>query len=165
MLFLNLKKTVVWQVLYKQGFSLWCAFKGMPHISAVLLAVLSGNSYLLYNTWFKRLKTSQYFPEPIQRIQLLALLFWARNMLFVSFLWDGVSMAREQVRSCCYGKNALCLNADMCLDDVWCFAVWDYSTGRVGGPLVCCEIKLKDWLEGESHLEEDINMIKARQNN
>lgn len=26
--------------------------------------------------------------------------------------------------------------------------LWDYSTGRVGGPLVCCEIKLKDWLEG-----------------
>lgn len=25
---------------------------------------------------------------------------------------------------------------------------WDYSTGRVGGPLVCCEFKLKDWLEG-----------------
>ncbi|XP_069546846.1 long-chain-fatty-acid--CoA ligase 3a isoform X2 [Brachyistius frenatus] len=26
--------------------------------------------------------------------------------------------------------------------------LWDYSTGRVGGPLVCCEIKLKDWAEG-----------------
>uniref|UniRef100_A0A673A4V2 long-chain-fatty-acid--CoA ligase n=1 Tax=Sphaeramia orbicularis TaxID=375764 RepID=A0A673A4V2_9TELE len=26
--------------------------------------------------------------------------------------------------------------------------LWDYSTGRVGGPLVCCEIKLKDWMEG-----------------
>lgn len=25
---------------------------------------------------------------------------------------------------------------------------WDYSTGRVGGPLVCCEFRLKDWLEG-----------------
>ncbi|XP_058490934.1 long-chain-fatty-acid--CoA ligase 3a [Solea solea] len=27
--------------------------------------------------------------------------------------------------------------------------LWDYSTGRVGGPLVCCEIKLKDWVEGD----------------
>ncbi|KAK9520470.1 hypothetical protein VZT92_020355 [Zoarces viviparus] len=26
--------------------------------------------------------------------------------------------------------------------------LWDYSTGRVGGPLVCCEIKLQDWVEG-----------------
>uniref|UniRef100_A0A8C5HNX1 long-chain-fatty-acid--CoA ligase n=1 Tax=Gouania willdenowi TaxID=441366 RepID=A0A8C5HNX1_GOUWI len=25
---------------------------------------------------------------------------------------------------------------------------WDYSTGRVGGPLVCCEIKLKNWADG-----------------
>ncbi|XP_053279676.1 long-chain-fatty-acid--CoA ligase 3a [Pleuronectes platessa] len=29
--------------------------------------------------------------------------------------------------------------------------LWDYSTGRVGGPLVCCEIKLKDWVEGGYH--------------
>uniref|UniRef100_A0A8C5CNU0 long-chain-fatty-acid--CoA ligase n=2 Tax=Gadus morhua TaxID=8049 RepID=A0A8C5CNU0_GADMO len=25
--------------------------------------------------------------------------------------------------------------------------LWDYSTGRVGGPLVCSEVKLKDWVE------------------
>ncbi|KAM6970342.1 long-chain-fatty-acid--CoA ligase 3a [Aplochiton taeniatus] len=29
--------------------------------------------------------------------------------------------------------------------------LWDYSTGRVGGPLVCSEIKLKDWEEGNYH--------------
>ncbi|KAM3615631.1 uncharacterized protein V6R79_005334 [Siganus canaliculatus] len=29
--------------------------------------------------------------------------------------------------------------------------LWDYSTGRVGGPLVCCEIKLRDWVEGGYH--------------
>uniref|UniRef100_A0A8C2J2J7 long-chain-fatty-acid--CoA ligase n=1 Tax=Cyprinus carpio TaxID=7962 RepID=A0A8C2J2J7_CYPCA len=27
--------------------------------------------------------------------------------------------------------------------------LWDYSTGRVGAPLVCCEIQLKDWIEGD----------------
>ncbi|XP_069067574.1 long-chain-fatty-acid--CoA ligase 4 isoform X2 [Pleurodeles waltl] len=26
--------------------------------------------------------------------------------------------------------------------------VADYSTGRVGAPLICCEVKLKDWKEG-----------------
>lgn len=30
-----------------------------------------------------------------------------------------------------------------------CVLDWDYSTGRVGGPLVCCEVRLKDWVEGE----------------
>ncbi|KAK6296118.1 hypothetical protein J4Q44_G00338310 [Coregonus suidteri] len=29
--------------------------------------------------------------------------------------------------------------------------MWDYSTGRVGGPLICSEIKLKDWVEGGYH--------------
>uniref|UniRef100_A0A098LXI3 long-chain-fatty-acid--CoA ligase n=1 Tax=Hypsiglena sp. JMG-2014 TaxID=1550645 RepID=A0A098LXI3_9SAUR len=26
--------------------------------------------------------------------------------------------------------------------------VWDYTTGRVGAPLICCEIKLMNWKEG-----------------
>lgn len=34
-------------------------------------------------------------------------------------------------------------NRPMCVLD------WDYSTGRVGGPLVCCEAQLKDWVEGK----------------
>ena len=31
------------------------------------------------------------------------------------------------------------------------FSVWDYSTGRVGAPLICSEFTLKDWQEGESN--------------
>lgn len=41
-------------------------------------------------------------------------------------------------------KNTLVIiNRPMCVLD------WDYSTGRVGGPLVCCEVQLKDWVEGK----------------
>ncbi|XP_061574754.1 long-chain-fatty-acid--CoA ligase 3a [Cololabis saira] len=40
-----------------------------------------------------------------------------------------------------YGLTETCGAGTVC-------EVWDYSTGRVGGPLVCCEIKLKDWVEG-----------------
>uniref|UniRef100_A0A4W5PFE0 long-chain-fatty-acid--CoA ligase n=1 Tax=Hucho hucho TaxID=62062 RepID=A0A4W5PFE0_9TELE len=35
--------------------------------------------------------------------------------------------------------------------------MWDYSTGRVGGPLVCSEIKLKDWVEGGYHSTDTPN--------
>ncbi|XP_059186686.1 long-chain-fatty-acid--CoA ligase 3a [Centropristis striata] len=40
-----------------------------------------------------------------------------------------------------YGLTETCGAGTIC-------ELWDYSTGRVGGPLVCCEIKLKDWAEG-----------------
>lgn len=36
------------------------------------------------------------------------------------------------------------------------FSVWDYSTGRVGAPLVCSEITLKDWEEGESNANNPV---------
>ncbi|KAK0134292.1 Long-chain-fatty-acid--CoA ligase 3 [Merluccius polli] len=35
--------------------------------------------------------------------------------------------------------------------------LWDYSTGRVGGPLVCCEVKLKDWVEAGYHSTDKPN--------
>lgn len=35
--------------------------------------------------------------------------------------------------------------------------VWDYSTGRVGAPLVCSEITLKDWDEGGYHSTDQPN--------
>ncbi|KAJ1088657.1 hypothetical protein NDU88_001813 [Pleurodeles waltl] len=35
--------------------------------------------------------------------------------------------------------------------------VYDYSTGRVGSPLVCCEIKLKNWEEGGYHTTDKPN--------
>ncbi|KAM9733874.1 long-chain-fatty-acid--CoA ligase 3a isoform 1-T2 [Menidia menidia] len=41
-----------------------------------------------------------------------------------------------------YGLTETCGAGTIC-------ELWDYSTGRVGGPLVCCEIKLRDWVEGE----------------
>ncbi|XP_015234273.1 PREDICTED: long-chain-fatty-acid--CoA ligase 3-like [Cyprinodon variegatus] len=34
---------------------------------------------------------------------------------------------------------------------------WDYSTGRVGAPLVCSEITLKDWEEGGYHSTDKPN--------
>ena len=30
------------------------------------------------------------------------------------------------------------------------FLVVDISTGRVGAPLICCEVRLRDWAEGKS---------------
>ncbi|XP_013878710.1 long-chain-fatty-acid--CoA ligase 3b [Austrofundulus limnaeus] len=35
--------------------------------------------------------------------------------------------------------------------------VWDYSTGRVGAPLVCSEITLKDWEEGSYYSTDKPN--------
>uniref|UniRef100_A0A7N8WLH7 long-chain-fatty-acid--CoA ligase n=1 Tax=Mastacembelus armatus TaxID=205130 RepID=A0A7N8WLH7_9TELE len=35
--------------------------------------------------------------------------------------------------------------------------VWDYSTGRVGAPLVCSEITLKDWEEGGYYSTDEPN--------
>uniref|UniRef100_A0A8C9SSN1 long-chain-fatty-acid--CoA ligase n=1 Tax=Scleropages formosus TaxID=113540 RepID=A0A8C9SSN1_SCLFO len=35
--------------------------------------------------------------------------------------------------------------------------MWDYSTGRVGAPLVCSEIMLKDWEEGGYHSTDKPN--------
>lgn len=58
-------------------------------------------------------------------------------------------MVKEQVRSRCYGKCRSLMLVGFLITCVLSVLVWDYSTGRVGGPLVCCEIKLKDWVEGK----------------
>lgn len=42
-----------------------------------------------------------------------------------------------------------CVRLHKCANAVYVCAVSDYSTGRVGAPLVCSEIMLKDWEEGE----------------
>lgn len=42
-----------------------------------------------------------------------------------------------------------------------CVLDWDYSTGRVGGPTVCCEIQLKDWVEGERDIYCPINCRRS----
>lgn len=36
-----------------------------------------------------------------------------------------------------------------CANTLYVCLVADYSTGRVGAPLVCSEFMLKDWEEGE----------------
>lgn len=67
-------------------------------------------------------------------------------------------MTREPVRSCCYGETCHALMLAHCLTVyVCCVSVCDYSTGRVGGPLVCSEIKLQDWVEGESNTPTHIH--------
>uniref|UniRef100_A0AAY4EFG1 long-chain-fatty-acid--CoA ligase n=1 Tax=Denticeps clupeoides TaxID=299321 RepID=A0AAY4EFG1_9TELE len=40
-----------------------------------------------------------------------------------------------------YGLTETCGAGTICQS-------WDYSTGRVGAPLICCEIRLKNWEEG-----------------
>lgn len=47
---------------------------------------------------------------------------------------------------------ALCCTSERLHTDFVAFSptVTDYTTGRVGAPLICCEIKLKDWQEGKS---------------
>ncbi len=45
--------------------------------------------------------------------------------------------------------NPVTLNECVLMCRLCVCAVSDYSTGRVGAPLVCSEIMLKDWEEGE----------------
>lgn len=44
------------------------------------------------------------------------------------------------------GKSTIFSNYD---DIVSYYPVADLSTGRVGAPLICCEVKLRDWVEGK----------------
>uniref|UniRef100_A0A4W5P802 long-chain-fatty-acid--CoA ligase n=1 Tax=Hucho hucho TaxID=62062 RepID=A0A4W5P802_9TELE len=55
------------------------------------------------------------------------------------------------------GELVMTMCACACACVCVCFPVWDYSTGRVGGPLVCSEIKLKDWVEGGYHSTDTPN--------
>ncbi|XP_041919056.1 long-chain-fatty-acid--CoA ligase 3a [Alosa sapidissima] len=72
-------------------------------------------------------------------------------MISHSNLVAGITGMAERIPNlgCVCVCVCVCMCACVCVCVCVCvLAVWDYSTGRVGAPLVCCEIRLKDWVEG-----------------